>query len=399
MKKIYTLLALSLTLQAQTFQEVIDYSIQNNYQLQILEEESLIVSEQKEIETLWDDPILKAGINDLQSDKPFSRNVEAMQNQFVALSQTIPLSNKLEVASQIEEEKLKLIEEKKEALKVNIAFGIRKAFIAAANSKRTLTILDDYIGFLNTPMDLLINLSAVERNSVDKYIKTQLLQKSYELQRQNALQRRSIAIEQIELIGNLKLDTFSDEVTSQNLHEQSIEMLLVQIAEQSPELGMAIVLKDVASKGVELARQKEQADITVTGGYYQRFDRNDYVSFSVAYPLYTHGKQEKQKVQAMKRVNIQNLTYNKTKVQLEQGLKISLHELQALHQELGILEESRKKILKLIANAKSELSIGGSLVRYYELFSKKTENALAMNKKRFAILEIENQIRQLLGER
>ncbi|CAA6816429.1 MAG: Heavy metal RND efflux outer membrane protein, CzcC family, partial [uncultured Sulfurovum sp.] len=99
-----------------------------------------------------------------------------------------------------------------------------------------------------------------------------------------------------------------------------------------------------------------------------------------------------------KRANIQNIMYSKTKVELEQGLKIALHELKALHQELEILEQSRVKIFKLIANAKSELSIGGSLVRYYELFSKKTENALAMNKKRFAILRMENQMRQLLGE-
>ena len=398
MKKTTIILALSLSLQAQTLQETIDYSIQNNYQLQILEEESSIVLEQKEIVSLWDDPVLKAGINDLQSDKPFSRNVEAMQNQFVGLSQTIPLSKKLEVASQIEDEKVNVLEQRAEALKVNIAFGIRKAFITAANSKSTLSILDEYIAFLNTPMDLLIKLSSVERNSVDKYIKTQLLQKSYQLQRENALQRIGIAKEQVELIGNLKMDEFSDEVMLQNLHEQSLEILLAKISEQSPELGIATALKGVASKGIALAREKEQADITVTGGYYQRFDRNDYVSFSVAYPLYAHGKQEKQRVQALKRANIQNLTYNKTKVQLEQGLKISLHELTALHQEVAILEESRMKILKLIENANSELSIGGSLVRYYELFSKKTENALALNKKHFAILGIENQIRQLLGE-
>ena len=398
MKKITIILALSLSLQAQTLQETIDHSIQNNYQLQILEEEASIVSEQKEIEGLWADPILKAGINDLQSDRPFSRNVEAMQNQFVGLSQTIPLSNKLKVASLIEEEKLKLIEQRKEALKVNIAFGIRKAFIRVANSKSTLAILDDYIAFLNTPMNLLINLSAVERNSVDKYIKTQLLQKSYQLQRENALQRVEIAKEQVELIGNFKIDFFSDEVVRQNFHEQAVETLLVKIIEQSPELKMATVLKNVASKGIELAREKEQADITVTGGYYQRFDRNDYVSFSVAYPLFVHGKQEKQRVQALKRANIQNLTYNKTKVQLEQGLKISLHELKALHQELEILEQSRVTILKLIKNAELELSTGGSLVRYYELFSKKTNNALTTNQKRLSIALIENQITQLLGE-
>ena len=398
MKKIYTILALSLSLQAQTLQETIDYSIKNSYQLQILEEESSIINEQKKIESFWNDPILKVGINDIQGDKPFSRNLEAMQNQFVTYSQTIPLSEKLEVASEIEEEKKRVVEQKAEALKVNIAFGIKKSFIDAINAEKTLTILDNYISFLNTPMNLFINLSAVERNSVDKYIKTQLLQKSYQLQRENALQRIEIAKENIELIGNFKIDDFSDNVMIKRYEQQPLEILLSQIKEENPQLEMLTALKEVADKGIKLAREKEQADITVTGGYYQRFDRNDYVSFSVAYPLYTHGKQERQKVQAMKRATIQELTYKQTKVQLEQGLKIALHELKALHQEVEILEQSKIKIVKRIANAKSELSTGGSLVRYYELFTQKTNNALTINKKKLAIALIENKISQFLGE-
>jgi outer membrane protein TolC len=398
MKSIYTTLLLTLTLQSQTLQETIDYSIQNNYQLQILDEESSIVGEQKEIEGFWADPKLQIGINDLQSDKPFSRNVEAMQNQYVMYSQTIPLSNKLRVASDLEGVKQDVIEQRKEVLKVSIAFGVRKAFIDASYAEKTLSILDKYIAFLHTPMNLLINLSAVERSSIDKYIKTQLLQKTYQLQRENSLQRIEIAKENVELIGNFKIDSFSDEVALKGYDQQSVEMLLPQIEGQSPTLGIATALKEVANKGIVLAREKEQADITVTGGYYQRFDRNDYVSFAVAYPLFTHGTQERQKVQAMKRANIQNITYKQVKVQLEQGLKISLHELKALYQELEILEQSRVKILKLIANAKSELSTGGSLVRYYELFTQKTNNKLAMNKKYLAIASIENKITQFLGE-
>jgi outer membrane protein TolC len=398
MKKIYTILALSLSLQSQTLQETINYTIQNNYQLQILEEESSIIGEQKEIEGFWADPVLKVGINDIQADHPLSRNIEAMQNQFVTLSQSIPLSNRLEVASQIEEDKRGVVEQKVEALKVNIAFGVRKAFIDAYNAQKTLDILDDYIGFLHTPINLLVNLSAVEKNSVEKYIKTQLLQNSYQLQRENALQRIEIAKESIELIGNLKIDEFSDKVALRRYEEQSLERLLTQIREQSPKLAIATALKEVANRGIELAREKEQADITVTGGYYQRFDRNDYLSFSVAYPLYTHGKQERQKVQAMRRANIQELTYREAKVQLEQGLKMALHELKALHQELKILEQSRVKILNLIANAKAQLSSGGSLVHYYELFSQKTNNALAINKKHLSVALIENQITQLLGD-
>ncbi len=388
---------LSLSLEAQTLDETIEYSIKHNYQLQILEEEVSIVNEQKEIESFWENPILKVGINDIQGERPLSRNLESMQNQYVTLSQTIPLSNKLEVASQLEDKKKRVIELRAISLKVDIASVVRGAFIEANNAKKTLTILDDYIAFLKTPLQLLINLSSVEKNSVDKYIKTQLLQKSYQLQRESALQRIKIAKEKIELVGNLKIDTFSDEVLEKDYMKESLNSLLNRV-EETPKLAIATALKDVANQGVTLAQEKEQADLTITAGYYQRFDRNDYISLGISYPLYTHGKEQRQRVQAMKRTNIQALSYKQVKVEIEQQLKIALHELKALYQELKILEESREKILQLIANAKSELSVGGSLVRYYELFTKKTNNALAINKNRLSIALIENQIMKLLGE-
>jgi outer membrane protein TolC len=399
MKKIYIILALSLSLQAQTLQETIDYSIQNNYQLQIMDEESEILSQQADIESTWADPILKSGINDLQSDNPLSRNVEAMQNQFISISQTIPLSNKLEISSEVEKKKQQVIEQKRDILKVNIAFGIRKSFIEAYYAKSRLSILDEYISFLQTPMELLVNLSAIEQNSIEKYIQTQLLQESYQLQKQTLFQKIEISKERIELIGNLEIDDFSDKVPSQNYHYQSVDELLSKIEMQSPELGMLSALTTVADKNVELAEAKRQADFTVTGGYYQRFDRDDYISLSLSFPLFIRDRQSKKKVQAIRRATIQNISYAQTKVQLEQGLKISLHELRTLHQELEILDRSREKILKLIDNAKLELITGGSLLHYYELFSQKTNNTLVRNKKELAIALIENQITQLLGER
>ena len=392
-------LFITLHLHSQTLKEVIDYSLQNNYQSQILEEESEIIAHQADIVSLWSDPVLKAGINDIQAVHPLSRNVEAMQNQFVTLSQTIPLNNRLEIASDVEKEKLFVVEQKREILNTNIVFGIKKAFIEAQYAKSSLAILDNYIAFLKTPMGLLIDLSAVEKQSVEKYIKTQLLQKSYQLQREAWLQNIQISKERIELIGNMKIDNFSDEFILKDYHQQTLELLLSKLETNSPELQMRDALKNVANKSIELSRAKEQTDFTVTGGYYQRFDRNDYVSVAVSFPLYLHNKQKKQTVQAMKKSNIQNIGYEQTKVQLIQGLKITLHKLKMLHQELKILNQSRIKIDKLIANSQSELSVGGSLVHYYELFTQRTNNKLETNKKRLAMALNENQIDQLLGVR
>ena len=396
-KSILLFFFISLSLYAQSLQELIDYSKQNNYQMQILQEESEIIEREADIVRAWADPVLKAGINDVQAVRPFSRNEEAMQNQFISLSQAIPLNNRLELASDVEKEKLVVLEHKKEILNVNIAFGVKKAFIEAQYAKSNLRILDDYINFLKTPMNLLVNLSAVERNSVEKYIKTQLLQKNYQLQREAWLRNIEIAKERIELIGNIKIDDFSDEVMLKNYHYKTVEELLSILEMNSPELHMRDALKNVANKDIELARAKEQADFTVTGGYYQRFDRNDYVSVAVSFPLYINKKQKNQTVQAMKKSNIQNITYEQTRVQLEQGLKITFHKLQSLYDEVEILEQSSVKINQLIANAKSELASGGSLVHYFELFTQRVNNKLSINKKRLAIALNENQIDQLLG--
>jgi len=397
MKKIYITLFLSLSLQSQTLQEVIEYSRQNNYQLQILQEESEILNRESDIVSTWDDPILKAGINDVQAQKPFSRTQEAMQNQFVAVSQKIPLSNHLKISSAMAQQKREVIEEQKDILSVNIAFGVRKSFIDAKNAQDTLDILDEYIAFLKHPLKLIINLSAIEKQTIERYIKTQLLQQSYIFQRENALQRIKIAKENIELIGNLQIEMFSDEVGLKDYHIQPFDALLTQLLERSPELKKVLSQREVATQGVALALAKEQADITVTTGFYQRFDKNDYLSFSIAYPLFIRNKQSNKKAQAMRRVNIQEITYKKIKTQLVQGLKITLHQLQAHHQELEILEQNAQKIAQLINNAKLELAGGGSLLHYYELFTQKVNNQLAINKKYLAIALDENQIDQLLG--
>lgn len=387
----------TLYLYSQTLQEVIEYSLQNNYQIQTLQEEFGIVDAQANIVGAWRDPILKVGVSDIQAVRPLSRNIEAMQNQYVSLSQTIPLSNHLEIASDVEKEKLLVLEQKREVLNVNIAFEVRKAFIEAQYAKISLKILDDYIAFLKRPLSLLVGLSAIEQNGVEKYIKTELLQKSYQLQRESWLQSIQIAKERLELIGNIHIDSFSDEVTLKDYSHRGVEELLSVLNRDNPQLKMQEVLKNVATKDIELARAKEEADITVTGGYYQRFDRNDYVSLSVSLPLYIHKKQEKQRVQAIKKSNIQDISYKQTKVQLEQELKITLHQLKSLKQELKILNQTQSKIENLIANAKSELLLGGSLLHYYELFTQKINNQLAINKKHLAIALKENQIYQLLG--
>ncbi len=398
MQTIYTLLFLSLFLQAQSLQDVIEYSIKNNYQLQILQEEFEIINQQANIEATWDDPILKVGVNNIQINQPLNRNIEAMQNQFIALSQTIPLSNRVEISSKIEKKRQNIIIDKENILKVDIAFNIRKSFIEAKFARENLRILDDYIAFLKQPMDLITHLASVEKNSIEQYIKTELLQLDYKMQRESSIEKIEIAKEQIELIGNLKVDDFSDEVELKDYHQQPLDDLLYKIEEQNPKLKMIKDLQEIANIDIALAKAKEEADITLTGGYYQRANRDDYFSFSISYPLFINKKQYREKIKAIKRADIQDISYIKSRVELEQRLKIYLHQLKALYRELDILSQSKNSIYKLIDNAKANMALGGSLLHYYELYTKKSYTELSINEKERLVALIENKITQLLGD-
>jgi len=398
MGRLWILWLLSLSAESQTLQEVTLYSFEHNYQLQILEQKLAILAQQATLVATLSDPILKLGINDLPLDNPLSRNVEAMQNQFITLSQRLPLSDKLERSSEVEYAKQALVEQEKVILKVRIASEIRQSFIEVAFAKKRLRILDQYIAFLKQPLKLIVHLSAVEQNMLESYIQTQLLQEHYRLEREVSLERIAIAKEQVERIGNLQVEQFEGGVVAKNYLEDDQATLLARLVLQNPELKKSALQNVVEGKNIALSTAREQADITITGGYYQRFDREDYLSVSVSYPLYVRNRQSKEKIQAMRRADIASLSYQERKASLLQGLKIRLHQLHTLDRELTLLIQSQEKIRKLIDTTKAKLGSGeGSLRHYYGLFTQKTDNALAINQKRLALALVENQISQLLG--
>lgn len=393
----FIIFILSLSLEAKSLKEVINYSLKHNYQIEILKEQIDITNRESKIKEVWSDPILKVGINDIQSKKPLNRDSEAMQNQFVSISQAIPLSNRLELSSKIEKIKSKIIEQKIDILKVDIAFKIREAFIEVLYAKKSLDIIDEYISFLQKPINLLNDLSTIERSSIEKYIKTQLLKNRYRLQRENYLEKIDIAKESVELIGNIKIDSFDGRVTLREYNQESLDAILDKIYRDNPKLKMIRTLKSIARESLSLAKAEEIADITITAGVYQRFKRDDYISLSISYPLYIRDRQQNRTIQALKRVNIEDINYEKSRVELAQALKIDIHRLNSIDNELDILNRNMIEIKNLIHNSKSELTVGGSLLHYYELFTKKIDNLLALNEKELEKSLIQNRIMKILG--
>ena len=80
------------------------YKMLKNNNLVLKNSKALIsINKQKsKLSNTWDNPVFSVGVNDLLLNKNFlSRDVEAMQTQYISLSQKIPTNNKLGIKASI----------------------------------------------------------------------------------------------------------------------------------------------------------------------------------------------------------------------------------------------------------------------------------------------------------
>ena len=90
-----------LFLNAQTIDNIVEKTFNNNYSLKALEESIKSTKEEITLSSKWKNPTLTFGVTDIQFDDIRSRDIEAMQSQFIGLSQVIPIGNKLEIQKEI----------------------------------------------------------------------------------------------------------------------------------------------------------------------------------------------------------------------------------------------------------------------------------------------------------
>eukprot|EP01156_Anaeramoeba_ignava_P007863 Anaeramoba_ignava/a354230_7.p1 GENE.a354230_7~~a354230_7.p1 ORF type:complete len:145 (-),score=23.86 a354230_7:25-459(-) len=102
MKKLYLLtVLLPLFINAQSIDNIVTSALEKNSSLKALESSINITKKQIELSTKWDNPIVNIGATDIQFNDYKTRNKEAMQAQFVGLTQAIPLSDRLEFAKKV----------------------------------------------------------------------------------------------------------------------------------------------------------------------------------------------------------------------------------------------------------------------------------------------------------
>lgn len=299
MFKIFLLITTSLatSIFAQSLNEIVDISFKKNQDLKSIEQSIQIAKEDIKISKNWQNPIVTLGANDIWFEDTFSRDKEAMQAQYIAISQTIPLGDKLELSEEISKKDLNLsyfeLKDKKLQLKSKIF-----------ESGYTILILEKKYDLLNK-----------YKSNVEKLIT--LMNGLYEngnIKQSDILElnimEKQITKEQISirnLISNLYLNLEKisfEKISSINESLEPKELSFKTDINTHPKIEELIQKAEIFSDVSKLEKAKKYSDLKVNVGYFQRDDKfKDYANISLSLPLAIHNTEDVKSLKAKMKSN------------------------------------------------------------------------------------------------
>jgi outer membrane protein TolC len=274
MRKILLISSVLCTLvSAQDIDTLIQSAYENNYNLKALKSEVEINVNSQSIADNWDNPTLSAGFSDLQLNDISDRTKEPMQTQFITLSQKIPLKNKNGILKDISKEKTKLSRLKIEDKKAEIASKITTLSYKSTIIDRSLELIQKRVKNLKK----IRKLTLAYQENFDNTLKIDLKLLKLENLRESLTYKKQKIIQEIQKFTVTKVTNIHTNLTQKELPKIDLN--------KHPKIAMLNQQLKIAKAKVKLSIAKKTPDIKLTGGYFQRDNRDDYINLSFALPL------------------------------------------------------------------------------------------------------------------
>ncbi len=339
---------LILNLSANSLESLVTNALDKNNELKSIEKSILIANENITLATKLSNPILSLGINDIHTNENYDkRDLEAMQAQFIGITQAIPITNKLEINKSIQITNKNILalslEDKKLLLKAKI-YELAYNIAILEEKKRLILEQKRNIGKLEKLQNYLYQTS---KTDVKTLFDTKLINKNFDITLNNLqtnittlkLNLEEIAYTKIDIL-NINLDVFKASLENNIEKHPKVQAFNEQLK--------AFKQQEAYEKALKTS------DINFNITYFNRTEFQDYVNVSVAIPLSIYNREninvKKAQYSYLKAKNdLESLRRNFTTTQqiLQNELNTSYENYQLLSKEMLALQKSIDKSLKI----------------------------------------------------
>ncbi|MFA9372754.1 MAG: TolC family protein [Poseidonibacter sp.] len=298
--------------------EIVNNALNNNYDLKSTQKAILIANENIKLATKWTNPVLSIGANDIHFDEPLKRDSEAMQAQFIGLSQVIPIGKKLQIKESIAKKDKEIISLTLEDKKLLLKSKIYELSYNILILEKKLNLLNSYEKNIKKLEKLSISLYENAKNDQNEVLNAKIALSDILIQKQNLQNTIDNLYLKLEQISYKKIDNIKESL--------DIEKLVLNMdISQHPRI-IKEELKSQRSRYFgKLEKENEIPDIKLNVTYFNRDDKyKDYANVSVNIPLSLY---KSEKVRAVK-AKLEANEIDSKLVDLKRTLKIELQVLQ-----------------------------------------------------------------------
>ena len=343
-KVVFTSLIFASYLFGTSIEDIVQKSLQNNFDIKSLENSIEIANFQIKQAKNWENPMISFKANDIMLNKNYLNN----QKEYgIELSQAIPIGKKLELEESIAKKDKLLQEQTLQDIKLEFESKIYLYSYTILILENRLKLLNEYQKNLNRLEELYTKLYSYDKVSLNEILNTQI--SKYDLQMKiNELQTTKDNLYlSLEQISYEKIDKIDDSLVLKDINKQQIEELLIFHPKIQTLQTTSQKYKDTA----QLEDAKKFSSITLALEYMQNKEQ-DYANITMSMPLPIYNTENINKLKANLNTNETNNKLDSQIHNLRLQTKIYLNNLEQYKTNYKILQEKivpiKQKIQKVL---------------------------------------------------
>ena len=343
-KVVFTSLIFASYLFGTSIEDIVQKSLQNNFDIKSLENSIEIANFQIKQAKNWENPMISFKANDIMLNKNYLNN----QKEYgIELSQAIPIGKKLELEESIAKKDKLLQEQTLQDIKLEFESKIYLYSYTILILENRLKLLNEYQKNLNRLEELYTKLYSYDKVSLNEILNTQI--SKYDLQMKiNELQTTKDNLYlSLEQISYEKIDKIDDSLVLKDINRQQIEEQLIF----HPKIQILQTTSQKYKDTAQLEDAKKFSSITLALEYMQNKEQ-DYANITMSMPLPIYNTENINKLKANLNTNETNNKLDSQIHNLRLQTKIYLNNLEQYKTNYKILQEKivpiKQKIQKVL---------------------------------------------------
>lgn len=343
-KVVFTSLIFASYLFGTSIENIVQKSLQNNFDIKSLENSIEIANFQIKQAKNWENPMISFKANDIMLNKNY---LNKQKEYGIELSQAIPIGKKLELEESIAKKDKLLKEQTLQDIKLEFESKIYLYSYTILILENRLKLLNEYQKNLNRLEELYTKLYSYDKVSLNEILNTQI--SKYDLQMkinelQTAKDNLYLSLEQI---SYEKIDKIDDNLVLKDINRQQIEEQLIFHPKIQTLQTTSQKYKDTA----QLEDAKKFSSITLALEYMQNKEQ-DYANITMSMPLPIYNTENINKLKANLNTNETNNKLDSQIHNLRLQTKIYLNNLEQYKTNYKILQEKivpiKQKVQKVL---------------------------------------------------